>query len=278
MTLSVVPPAVILSGCAALYLSGVIELSRRNVRWSYRRLAAFLAGLCVIAVALFPPIATHDEFFPIHVVQHLLLGMAAPLLLALSSPMTLLLRVLPPQRRRTIAQSLQRRVVHWLTHPIPAALLAIILLYILYLTPLYALNLRHPLLHEALHAHVLLAGYLFTWSLVGLDPAPRRASFRLRTTVLVFALAAHGTLAKLMYVNGPSVAGLLATGQAVSGWRLGAQLMWYGGDVVNLALVIVFFHQWYMAAGRHRERIQRQVVPEEIGPLVISDVPRSPGR
>jgi len=124
--------------------------------------------------------------------------------------------------------------------------------YALYLTPLYAATLRHPALHLLMHAHFLLAGYLFSWALIGLDPIPHRASFATRAVVLVLALGAHGTLAKLLYANGASIAGLRTTGAGVDDWRLGAQIMWYGGNVVDVALVFVFFLQWYIAGGRRR--------------------------
>jgi hypothetical protein len=71
------------------------RLRRRGVRWPVTRAAAALAGSLCAAAAVLPPIASHDEVFPVHVAQHLLLGMAAPAFLALSAPVTLALRTLP---------------------------------------------------------------------------------------------------------------------------------------------------------------------------------------
>jgi cytochrome c oxidase assembly factor CtaG len=45
-----------------------------------------LAGSLCVAAAVLPPVASHDEVFTVHVAQHLLLGMAAPVFLALSAP------------------------------------------------------------------------------------------------------------------------------------------------------------------------------------------------
>ena len=61
-----------------------------------------LAGALCTAAAVLPPIASHDELFPVHVGQHLLLGMAAPAFLALSAPVTLALRTLPRRPRRIL--------------------------------------------------------------------------------------------------------------------------------------------------------------------------------
>ena len=54
------------------------RLRRRGLRWPVTRVAAALAGSFCTAAAVLPPIASHDELFPVHVGQHLLLGMAAP--------------------------------------------------------------------------------------------------------------------------------------------------------------------------------------------------------
>jgi len=43
-------------------------------------------GAACIIVALAPPVASHDDNFTVHVVQHLLLGMVGPLLVALGAP------------------------------------------------------------------------------------------------------------------------------------------------------------------------------------------------
>jgi putative membrane protein len=236
-------PALGLALAGALHAAGL-----RRARWSARRALAFYAALAAVAVALLPPLALADERFEIHVVQHLLLGMAAPLLLALSAPVTLALRALPPRRRRPLVRLLHARPSRALVHPVVAGVLAVGSLYALYLTPLYAATLAHPLLHDAVHLHFLAAGCLLAWALVGVDPIPRRPSFELRLAVLVAALAAHAVLAKLLYAYGPP------------DQRLGAQIMWYGGDLVDGALVCAFFAQWHARAGRTLARTRTRLV------------------
>lgn len=76
---------------------------RRNpaLGWSGWRTAGFTAGLVLVAAALLPPIASlaHTDFRG-HMIQHLLIGMYAPLALVLAAPVTLLLRTLPAARAR----------------------------------------------------------------------------------------------------------------------------------------------------------------------------------
>ena len=78
--MSEVLPAVPLLVVTAAYAAGVRRLTRRGDRWPARRVLATAIGLLALAVALLPPVATHDDDPHVHVVQHLLLAMLAPLL------------------------------------------------------------------------------------------------------------------------------------------------------------------------------------------------------
>lgn len=44
------------------------------------------------------------------------------------------------------------------------------------------------------------------------------------------------------------------TAMPLGTWRLGTQIMWYGGDIVDVALVFAFFLQWYITGGRRLAR------------------------
>jgi putative membrane protein len=247
------PPtlAAIAAGACA-YAAGVARLRGRGDHWSPRRSLSFASGLALVTIALVSPLASHDGQFAVHTLQHLLVGMIAPLLLALAAPITLTLRILPATSRRRLLRVLHHPIVRLASAPSIAALLAVGTLYGLYLTPLYAATLTNPLLHLAVHAHFFLAGCLLTWSLVGLDPIAHRPSFRHRAVVLLVAMAAHATLAKLLYASP-----LPGVPLAAADRQLGAQLLWYGGDLIDLALLVVFFSQWYAAGGRELARQQR---------------------
>src|SRR5262249_2481456 len=113
-----------------IYARGWCFLRRRDRRrWHAGKLAAFLSGLIAIFIALASPIEPFAYFFlQIHMLQHLLLMMAAPPLLWLGAPMFPLLRGLPqPIRVYWIAPLLRspllRDVFTQLTHPLPAWLL-----------------------------------------------------------------------------------------------------------------------------------------------------------
>jgi cytochrome c oxidase assembly factor CtaG len=158
-----------------------------------------LAGSFCTAAAVLPPIASHDELFPVHVGQHLLLGMAAPAFLALSAPVTLALRTLPRRPRRILLRLLHGFPVAVLAAPATAVVLDLGGLYALYLTGLYQAAEHDDLVHAAVHIHMFLAGCLLSWAVIGLDPVRRRPGTWVRLTALIIAAAGHDTLAKLIY-------------------------------------------------------------------------------
>jgi len=202
--------------------------------------------------ALASPLATLERF-SVHMAQHMLLGMAGPLLLSLSAPVTLALRTLPRRPRRTLVELLHAPALAWIAHPLSATALFVGGLAALYFMPLYRRTLHHPLLHELVHLHFLLSGCLFAWVFVGVDPVPRLGSMRLRIALLVVALGSHAVMAKLLYAG---VGSIPVT--SLRELHQGAQIMFYGGDALDLALLLAFFSQWYAAGGRRLERERRR--------------------
>jgi putative membrane protein len=215
--------------------------------------ACLLAGSACAAAAVLPPVASHDDVFGVHVMQHLLLGMASPALLALSAPITLALRTLPRAPRRLLLRMLHSAPAAVVSVPAAALVLDIGGLYALYLTGLYRAAEQHSLVHGAVHLHMFLAGCLLSWALIGIDPVRGRPGTGGRLAVLVAAAASHDTLAKLMYAwDLPVGAG------PVAARHLGAELMYYGGTVIDVALAAIVMAQWYAATGRSLARAARR--------------------
>ncbi|MCY1159927.1 MAG: hypothetical protein MOP51_2952 [Citricoccus sp.] len=233
---------------AAAGYAVALRASRVRSRWPVRRTVCWYAGLGCVAAALLGPVGQAARGgFTAHMTGHLLLGMIAPLLLVLAAPVTLVLRALPVRAARSLTRLLRRRAVRVITHPVVTAVLSAGGLWVLYTTALYPLMHGSPLVHALVHAHVLLAGYLFTAALVGPDPDPHRTSMAMRSVVLVAFIASHSVLAKWLFAHPPAGVGQ-ADGQA------GAQLMYYGGDAVDVLLIVLLFSRWY-ATTRPRARV-----------------------
>lgn len=133
--------------------------------------------------------------------QHLLIGMVAPLGQVLGAPVTLALRSVTTPQARRIARLLRSRPLHLVANPLVALLLNVGGMVVLYATPLYRLTTADPTAHQLVHLHFLAAGCLFAWVIAGPDPAPRRPSVPIRLVVLGAAVAIHSTVAQLLYAG-----------------------------------------------------------------------------
>ncbi|TDE08354.1 cytochrome c oxidase assembly protein [Jiangella asiatica] len=247
-------PVLIAAAMILLYLAGVGRLARATRPWPVARTASFVTGALVLAVAVSPPVEALTGGDPRgHMVQHLLIGMYVPIAMVLGAPMTLLLTCLSPGHTGGMARVLRSRSVHVLAHPITAGTIATAGLYVLYLTPLYTVSTDSVVVHHAVHVHFLFSGYLFAWSIAGPDPAPRRPGMPARAGVLIVTAGAHAYLAKLLYARAAELPP--GAGHEPDHIQQAAQLMYYGGDIAELALATALFTGWL--ARRRRDRARR---------------------
>jgi putative membrane protein len=244
--LEVLGPLFALIGIA-IYLGLASRGRHPGVR---RRCGLWVAGSLAAAAATSGPLATAAETsYVAHMASHVLLGMLAPLLLVLAAPITMLLRSLPVSTARRVSRVLVGGPIRILTEPVVAAVLSVGGLWLLYTTGLYAAMHHHGGLHLLVHAHLFLAGYLFTAAVISVDPIPHRRSFHHRAAVLVLALAAHDILAKYLYAHPPD--GVLAPAS-----ETGAMIMYYGGDAVDVAIMVALGARWYRVT---RPRLRRSI-------------------
>lgn len=254
-TVAALVPLLIIAAMLAVYLVGVTRQNILGNPWSKGRTVSFVAGVTLLALAMWPPIVDYAHHnIKGHMMQHLLVGMLAPLGLVLAAPVTLALRTLPIKSARCITAVLRSRFFHWLGHPVTALVLNIGGMYLLYLTPLYNMTLDNPFLHHLVHIHFLAAGYLFVWSIAGPDPAPRRPGMRTRLGVLFISMATHAYLSKFMYAyiwprNTP---------HDVEEIRSAAKIMYYGGDLAELLLAVALFAVWYKKRSRRMCHIRSE--------------------
>ncbi len=227
-------------GLGALLVLGIATgytvLATSSARgWSRWRTASFLTGSALLVLVIVPG---HTDSFTRHVLQHLVAGMIAPVALVLGAPLTLLLRTLPTPTARRLIRLLRSGPLRVLAHPVPALVLALGPLPLLYLTPAYGWFMDRPALHMLLLGHFVLAGFLFVWTVAGPDPAPHRPSVPARLVVLGVAVTVHAVVSQLIYAG----VGDLPVG--VADRRAGATLMYYGGDIADLILAAALVTGW----------------------------------
>ncbi|HWL25186.1 MAG TPA: cytochrome c oxidase assembly protein [Ureibacillus sp.] len=217
-----------------------VETSNKKFRdWPFYRIILFIIGNLSIVLAIIGPLAKQSHtHFVYHMYTHLILGMLGPLLIVLSAPMTLLLRSIPIKTARKVSRLLKSKYVQIMSHPILAGILNLGGLWILYTTSLFEMMHHSIMISILVHGHIFLAGYFFTISIVYIDPTPHRTSFLMRSIVLILYMAGHSILSKWIYANPPGGVSKLDA-------EYGGLTMYYGGDLVDVILIIVLCYQLF---------------------------------
>jgi putative copper resistance protein D len=215
--------------------------------------------MAVIAFATSSGLGRYGRvLFSVHMVQHLLLMMLAPILLNLGAPVTLALRALPTgvtgttrSARAWLLRIVNSRWIAFVSHPVVAWALFSVSLYVLYLTPLFGWALRNHLAHLAMMLHFLLVGYLFFWLLIGVDPGPKRPSHPARIILLFTASAVHTFFGIILMMSssviGDSYYSLLHRtwgSSALTDQHLGGGMAWSFGELPGVAVIAALVFQW----------------------------------
>jgi putative copper resistance protein D len=253
---------------AGLYLWASSRLRRRGDAWSIGRDVAFVGGgLGTIALAtLWWPGVYDDTLFWAHMSQHMLLSMLAPIFLALGAPVTLTLRTLPAGGRRRLASALRSLPAKVLINPLVGFALLFGTPFVLYFTGLYEASLRSDVLHELLHVHFIVAGCVFFWPLIGIDPVPGRLPHPMRALLLFVTLPAHAWLGITIMSDSDVIGGPFYR-ELARPWgpsllhdqNIGGGLLWAAGDLVGVIVLAALFVQWVRADSREAARVDRRL-------------------
>jgi cytochrome c oxidase assembly factor CtaG len=260
--------AALLLAAAAAYLYGVWVLHRRRDPWPWPRSLSFVVlGLGSAAVATQSALGAYDTvLLSVHMVQHMLLSMVAPVFLALGAPVTLALRTLTRTPRGWLLALLHSRVAKVLSFPAVAFALYVLSPWALYMTEWYDATLRSAYLHEALHVHFVAVGALFFWPLLGVDPVPGRVAYPFRLLTVFATLPFHAFLGVTVMGMSSLIAGEWYTSldrdwgpTPAQDQEIAGGLLWGSGDVVGLVLFGVLFVQWVRESQREARREDRRL-------------------
>lgn len=231
-----------------LYLKGIATLKAKGRNWPAVRTASFIFGILVVFVATGSGFASYDDsVFTIHVIQHLLLMNLAPILIALSAPVTLLLQASKKSIQTKTIKFLHSKLVSLLTFPVVAWLLSYTTMYVYFLTPVYQLSIEHPLFHDYTHLHFLVAGMIFWTTLIGIDPVRWKMSYGAKLAYLLVGIPFNTFLGIAL----TSVRTSISPAHTLSDIHVGGSLLWILGEVFTIGGLAIIFFQW----ARHEERI-----------------------
>ena len=259
--------AAIVVAVGGLYLYGVSSLKRRGDAWPVGRTVAFLAGgLGTMCVATMSSLGTYDdELLSVHMIQHMVLGMIAPIFLALGAPVTLALRTLPVGGRKRLVAVLHSRPAKVLSFPLVSYAIFVANPFALYFTGLYRQTLEHPLFHEFVHLHFLVTGCLFFWPLLGLDPLPGRWPYPGRALLMLLSTPFHAVLGLTIMQSATLIAGdwypnlHLTWANPKDDQVLAGGILWAGGEVVSVTMLAVLVVQWMRDADKEARRVDRKL-------------------
>ena len=262
----------ILITMVALYVKGVMVLTKRGDKWPVGRTVSFAIGIAVIDFATSGGLGLYAHFsFSYHMMAHMLLGMIAPIFLVLGAPMTLALRTLPQGRtasergvRGSLLAALHSKLGVFHTNPIVALLIFDGSLFGLYFTNLFADLMQSHIGHLIMTLHFLAAGFLFFFVIIGIDPNPRRIPHLVQMVVLFAAMSIHAffsvalmsttTLIDKGYfasLRTPWLTDLLAD------QKLGGAIGWSMGEIPILIALVATFINWLRDDTREAKRIDR---------------------
>jgi putative membrane protein len=256
---------VVVIATAAWYLRAESALSARGRRWSGKRTVSFMAGLVAVDLALQSPVATFSMgYFQAHVIQHLLLMVVAPPLLALGAPMTLALQTSSRRGKVRLLRLLNARPFQLLTHPIPVWFLYYVSMFAFFLTFALGFAMNHMWVMDLVNLAFLGASTLFWWPIVGLDPIPhRQMGHGTRIVSLLIGVPIESFLALALLSSARPAASMYTVGST----HAGAAILWVGAELFTFLALIPVFVQWVRFEERRSARYDAQLDAE----LAVAD-------
>jgi len=240
----------------AAYAAATLRLGRKGRSWSPWRTLSFVSGVVTILVATFSGLAAYDDsVFVIHAIQHLLLMNVAPILLVLGAPVTLALQASGRSTQTRILRVLHHPVVEFVTNPLVVLAIFSITMIGYFLTPFYQYSLEHPLVHDFTHLHFLVAGCLYWWLVVGVDPSRWRLSYPMKLGFLAVEIPVGTILGLSLIQANVSVAPRFHT---LADTHNGGAVLWIASEVVTFSAISILLFQWMRSDVREASRGDRR--------------------
>ncbi|MCA1836188.1 MAG: cytochrome c oxidase assembly protein, partial [Actinobacteria bacterium] len=197
---------VVVVGLGLAYALGVRRLHRQGGVWPRARSWWFGAGLVSILLVTISAVGVYiDTLFWARAVHNIVLLMITPMFLALGAPLGLLQELVPRSVGQRASRALHSTPARVLTFPLVMTVALIAPLYLVYLTPLYEASLRSAAVSAAVSVGLVIAGFLYFWTRLRVDPTPRSDPYLLSIGISVAEVIFDGALGLTLWL-GPLVA------------------------------------------------------------------------
>ena len=244
-------PLLVLAACIAAgiwYLRADWALATRGRRWQSQRTVSFFSGLITVDLALQSPVATlTNSYFEAHVVQHLLLMIIAPALLAMGAPMTLILQTSSRRTKTVWLRIFHSQAFAVLSHPLTVWVLYYGVMLAFFLTPAIGFAMNHMWVMDLINLGFLFGATLFWWPMIGLDPIPRwGANYPLRMVNLLIGVPLESFLAIALLSSRETIAPMYS----LSSTHTGAGVL----SILSELLTVIAVIQWMASEDRKTAR------------------------
>ncbi len=253
------------------YLVAVRRLQARGDSWPIARTISWVSGMLLLIFVTSGSLNVYQEYlFSVHMVAHMFLTMAIPVLLVPGAPVTLLTRAVQKRAdssrgvREWVLWAVHTKYAEFVSHPLIAAANFAASLVVFYFTPLFEWATREHIGHQWMIVHFLITGYLFVQSLIGIDPGPSRLGYPFRIVTLIGVMAFHAFFG-LALMGGTGL--LLPDWFGAMGrtWGLppledqqsGGAIAWGIGEIPTIILTIIVSVQWFRSDNRDSKRLDR---------------------
>ena len=253
------------------YLVAVRRLKARGDSWPIARTISWVSGMLLLIFVTSGSLNVYQEYvFSVHMVAHMFLTMAIPVLLVPGAPVTLLTRTVQKRAdssrgvREWVLWAVHTKYAEFVSHPLIAAVNFAASLVVFYFTPLFEWATREHIGHQWMIVHFLITGYLFVQSLIGIDPGPSRLGYPFRIVTLIGVMAFHAFFG-LALMGGTGL--LLPDWFGAMGrtWGLppledqqsGGAIAWGIGEIPTIILTIIVSVQWFRSDNRDSKRLDR---------------------
>ncbi|MEW1960625.1 cytochrome c oxidase assembly protein [Kineococcus sp. NPDC059986] len=239
---------------------------RRCSSWPRTRSVSFAAGLLLTVLLTCSGLGVYDDtLFWVRAVQNVALLMVVPLLLAMGAPLTAAAQLLSAGQREALGRWGRGDLARALTFPVVVTGVLMVPMYVLYLTPLYDLTLRHESADAVARLVLLCCGFVYFWTRLQVDPTPRQDTHLVSFAISLVEVIADAGLGLVLWF-GPLRAAEYYTAlhrawgpDVRTDQIIGAGVLWIGGDIAGLPFIGALFLRWIRADEREAKRVDAQL-------------------
>ena len=255
------------------YLRWVVRLHRRGDKWPIHRSIVWVVAWLLFMYTIDGGLGVYGRvMMSAHMTGHMIISMTVPVLLVIGAPITLMLRAWKKRQdgtmgpREVLLAVVHSKYMNIFANPAFAGALFFVGLLLFYYTPIFELALRTHTGHILMNVHFMWSGYLFAWSLIGIDPGPKKWPAPVRLLILLITITFHAFFGVAMMTGetllaAPFYQGLNYVSDPLKDQQSAGTITWGSGELPTFLLAMMVAYQWMKSdtidARREERRAER---------------------